>query len=993
VEISVVSDVSVVSCDSVPLSESQETTETSETTEISTTTISGVVVDGYLRNAKVCLDINDNKKCDLGEPTAPTGEGGRYTLNVPADLVSKYPVIAEVIAGQTVDEDTNQPVDKDVILQAPPGKPDVVSPLTTLVATEIEKNPALTLEQAELKVKEQMGVSSDVSLLEDYVQKENENEEYKKLHEVAKIVTEVVGEILDDVEDQVSEEERDALLVAITDAVKEELPNIVQTVEETLDNEISTDNATLDTDESLDVDTIVSQVVSQVNATEVVEDVKDIDNQLEVVETAEVSSNVLSLIGKRLYTIYGDNGQIYVSGGIISYDSEKDYRLSIDNLSSVEDVFTKGDLDGNASVTVEDEKIVIHDSDSDIRIDSVAVVDLAGKTLKASQVFEGGMYDLEEIGLQDFDITFSSGKEYILSLIGLKQDPSQVAQEELTLNNGDCHELPSGITNVEDFVNYYSVGSSNIWYEDVPTQFGLDGKLYKSQSNEFFIDLIGTYGKYWFETVTIDNQTEKLLVLDKGIYNNDWYGELLRIVQDENGTYYYCVADYRFADSVMTWGVFDEDAMTEIVNTLRDKIGISTSTTGTTETIDTTTTTIEEDDSYSIPSNAVDTTYDELVGKTLYLIDFDDNIFTISTATFSTTSLIVSENVPVLEVSSLDGLPTESTCTVSFVDGTYEIQCPDDVAPVKVTSVKKLDLSQNPIEEKGLELSTGTIYYLIITKSDGSTETISLLDETAMNQALPQLQEEQNEINAQLAELSSTISGTVTFEDPSVWSSNLKIRITPDVEQIDGDWGGVVCTINQDGTFGDDCVLYGDIENYTADHTYQVEIFEDVDGDYRYEPYETNIWFTDNASLDEVKNNIFIPFTEWWYWSTPTLPYLDATLYRGTAISSPNDDTCWFNDQNATITWDTTQIQGNTVDIYILYDSPFDISDISPDTSIIMSKFWSYVTTTQNTGSLTVDPAIFGGTGNAYKILIISDIGYWDMSDGTFNLNIDCSIQ
>ena len=103
--------------------------------------------------------------------------------------------------------------------------------------------------------------------------------------------------------------------------------------------------------------------------------------------------------------------------------------------------------------------------------------------------------------------------------------------------------------------------------------------------------------------------------------------------------------------------------------------------------------------------------------------------------------------------------------------------------------------------------------------------------------------------------LFSTISGKVTFEDPSIWNENLKIRITPDVEQVDGEWGGVVCTINQDGSFGDDCELHGNIENYTDNHTYQVVIFEDTDGDYRYDSGEPKILGTNSdLSLSDVKN-------------------------------------------------------------------------------------------------------------------------------------------
>ncbi|WP_157673108.1 hypothetical protein [Curvibacter sp. AEP1-3] len=73
-----------------------------------TSQLSGVVLDGYLVGAKVCLDLNANWVCDSGEPSAITGAGGRYTLNVSplsvADTGSKQ-IIAEV-GPDVVDEAT-----------------------------------------------------------------------------------------------------------------------------------------------------------------------------------------------------------------------------------------------------------------------------------------------------------------------------------------------------------------------------------------------------------------------------------------------------------------------------------------------------------------------------------------------------------------------------------------------------------------------------------------------------------------------------------------------------------------------------------------------------------------------------------------------------------------------------------------------------------------------------------------------------------------------
>ncbi|MGH8848934.1 MAG: hypothetical protein ACREXQ_17055, partial [Polaromonas sp.] len=46
--------------------------------------LSGVVADGYLNGATVCLDLNNNMACDAGEPSATTTAGGKYSMAVPA---------------------------------------------------------------------------------------------------------------------------------------------------------------------------------------------------------------------------------------------------------------------------------------------------------------------------------------------------------------------------------------------------------------------------------------------------------------------------------------------------------------------------------------------------------------------------------------------------------------------------------------------------------------------------------------------------------------------------------------------------------------------------------------------------------------------------------------------------------------------------------------------------------------------------------------------
>lgn len=44
--------------------------------------INGTAIDGYIKNATVCLDENENDTCDNGEATVQTNDDGTFTLNV-----------------------------------------------------------------------------------------------------------------------------------------------------------------------------------------------------------------------------------------------------------------------------------------------------------------------------------------------------------------------------------------------------------------------------------------------------------------------------------------------------------------------------------------------------------------------------------------------------------------------------------------------------------------------------------------------------------------------------------------------------------------------------------------------------------------------------------------------------------------------------------------------------------------------------------------------
>ena len=128
-----------------------------------TTSVPVTVIDGAIRNATVCLDINGNGICDSGEPSGKTDAAGNVTLQVLTADAGKYPILA-VVGTDAIDAD-HGPVTVPFTMAAPADKPAVVSPLTTLVQTLIATTGA-TSAQAEASVKAQTGIN--VSLFEDF---------------------------------------------------------------------------------------------------------------------------------------------------------------------------------------------------------------------------------------------------------------------------------------------------------------------------------------------------------------------------------------------------------------------------------------------------------------------------------------------------------------------------------------------------------------------------------------------------------------------------------------------------------------------------------------------------------------------------------------------------------------------------------------------------------------------------------------------------------
>jgi hypothetical protein len=114
------------------------------------TTINGIATDGYLNNAQVCMDSNDNGVCDIGEPTTTTASDGSYQLPVPNTDLGKHQLLLIATAGNAADADVpDSKVIKNFILATPKEHPEIISPLTSAVVAEKNANGTSTSDAAQ----------------------------------------------------------------------------------------------------------------------------------------------------------------------------------------------------------------------------------------------------------------------------------------------------------------------------------------------------------------------------------------------------------------------------------------------------------------------------------------------------------------------------------------------------------------------------------------------------------------------------------------------------------------------------------------------------------------------------------------------------------------------------------------------------------------------------------------------------------------------------
>ena len=104
------------------------------------TKISGVVVDGYIKQATVCIDLNNNNKCEDNEPQTKTDELGNYNLDISS--LSKTDIEnSKILSLGGIDISTNKEftgILKSVIIN---NTTEInLNPITTIVAEKVKSN-------------------------------------------------------------------------------------------------------------------------------------------------------------------------------------------------------------------------------------------------------------------------------------------------------------------------------------------------------------------------------------------------------------------------------------------------------------------------------------------------------------------------------------------------------------------------------------------------------------------------------------------------------------------------------------------------------------------------------------------------------------------------------------------------------------------------------------------------------------------------------------
>ena len=204
-------------------------------------TIRGVAVDGYIKNAKVCIDVNLNNECDENEPSTNTDSEGKFSLNV--DDSGEKTIL--IVGG--INLSTNKQFEgvlKEIVDLNDKNIDVNVTPLTTLATQYYLANKDKFKEYKNVKeeLSDKLGVKIDIDPMKD-------KETFKvtqKIYQSAKVIStennekfiEGISKIAQSI---ATKKENETFInnLTVDDDVKLKLNNVIEYVESNNSNDYS----------------------------------------------------------------------------------------------------------------------------------------------------------------------------------------------------------------------------------------------------------------------------------------------------------------------------------------------------------------------------------------------------------------------------------------------------------------------------------------------------------------------------------------------------------------------------------------------------------------------------------------------------------------------------------------------------------------------------------------------------------------------------------
>ncbi|PHS58789.1 MAG: hypothetical protein COB17_02255 [Sulfurimonas sp.] len=141
-------------------------TRTTSNSPVRVIELNGTVIDGLIKGASICLDINLNNICDSGEPKSTTSDSGSFTLDTQYGTNGEYKLLSsggiDTATGQFFDASLEKVLNITVNVDTPSV---IVSPLTTLTSKiykeEKSKDSSFTIDNARDKLANILNLSKE----------------------------------------------------------------------------------------------------------------------------------------------------------------------------------------------------------------------------------------------------------------------------------------------------------------------------------------------------------------------------------------------------------------------------------------------------------------------------------------------------------------------------------------------------------------------------------------------------------------------------------------------------------------------------------------------------------------------------------------------------------------------------------------------------------------------------------------------------------------